>query len=60
MIAEELNMDKETKIVTNLNMKKSVPKLSQRIHQFSTRKQIPMLEQTLYYDFVPCDFCSQN
>jgi hypothetical protein len=51
MRAEELNMDKETVrqiSTTNLNMKKCVPKLTQRIRQFLATKQIPPLDHASY------------
>jgi hypothetical protein len=51
MKAEELSMDKEMVrqiLTTDLNMKKCVPKWSQRICKFLPRKHIAMPEHTVY------------
>jgi hypothetical protein len=60
MIAKELNMDTETlrqTLTTNLNIKKCVPKWSQRIRQFLATKQIPTPKHAQYSpDLSPRDF----
>jgi hypothetical protein len=51
MIVEELHIDKEAVryiLTTNMNMKKCVPKFTQRISQFLATKQIPPLDHALY------------
>jgi transposase len=60
MIMEEVNVNKEMVrqiLTTNQNIKKYLPKWSQRIHQFLARKQIQTLEHAPYSpDLAPCDF----